>query len=130
MRNRWTDEQIDVLRALSAKGMTASEIGAEIGATKHSVITAAFHHQIQVILHTDAEIYAMKQRQRIREKRKNDKRKALTKPKPKPIMISVEPDVSRTSSFFRKQLPKIPEMTKNELRAMLADAVRNTAEMV
>ena len=37
---------------------------------------------------------------------------------------------SRTSPGYRKHLPKLPEMTRNELRGMLADAMRNTAAMV
>ncbi len=36
---------------------------------------------------------------------------------------------SKTSVQFRKYLPRPPEMTKNELRAMFAQAVRNTALM-
>lgn len=36
---------------------------------------------------------------------------------------------SKTSVAFRKHLPRLGEMTKNELRAMLSSAVRNTAAM-
>jgi hypothetical protein len=37
--------------------------------------------------------------------------------------------VSRTSPSYRRQFPKLPEMSKSELRGMLADAMRNTAAM-
>lgn len=33
---------------------------------------------------------------------------------------------SKTSPAYRRQLPQLPEMTKPELRAMIAQAVRNT----
>lgn len=36
---------------------------------------------------------------------------------------------TRTSPEFRKHVPRPPEMTKNELRAMLTTAVQNTAAM-
>ena len=35
----------------------------------------------------------------------------------------------KTSRAYRMHLPKIPEMTKTELRAMLTNAVQNTAAM-
>lgn len=35
----------------------------------------------------------------------------------------------RTSPGYRKHLPKLPEMSRTELRSMLADAMRNTAAM-
>jgi hypothetical protein len=37
--------------------------------------------------------------------------------------------MAKTSPCYRKHLPRLPEMTKNELRAMLARAVMNTAAM-
>lgn len=36
---------------------------------------------------------------------------------------------SKTSRDYRIHLPKLPEMSRSELRAMLSDAVRNTALM-
>lgn len=36
---------------------------------------------------------------------------------------------SKTSPEYRNHLPKLPHMTRGELRAMLADAVANTAQM-
>ena len=36
---------------------------------------------------------------------------------------------SRTSAGYRKHLPKLPEMSRSELRGMLADAMRNTAAL-
>lgn len=37
---------------------------------------------------------------------------------------------TKTSAVYRKHLPHQPEMTKNQLRAMLTNALQNTAEMV
>ena len=36
---------------------------------------------------------------------------------------------SRTSPGYRKHFPRLPEMSRSELRGMLADAMRNTAAM-
>lgn len=40
-----------------------------------------------------------------------------------------EAGTPRTSPVYRKHLPKLPEMTRSELRAMLTEAVQNTADM-
>jgi PHP family Zn ribbon phosphoesterase len=41
----------------------------------------------------------------------------------------LKPGTSKTDPAYRRKLPALPEMSKNELRAMIAQAVRHTAEM-
>lgn len=47
--------------------------------------------------------------------------------RPKPILRL--PSQTKTHPAYRNQLPKIPEMTKAELRGMLAAALAETARM-
>ena len=41
----------------------------------------------------------------------------------------LESGTSKTSSAYRRHVPRLPEMTKTELRAMITTAVQNTAAM-
>jgi hypothetical protein len=123
----WTEEKRAQLRALAATGITASEIGAIIGVTKPSVLTICGRNQIPVVMHTEAEKAEMRARERLREKRKRQKR-AATRPV-NAVAINVQSGTSKTAPVYRNQLPRLPEMSKNQLRDMLAEAVRNTAEM-
>jgi hypothetical protein len=54
-------------------------------------------------------------KQRRRARRKADKIQALT--------------FSKTSAAYRRQLGRAPEMTKSELRSVIAAAARNTQAM-
>lgn len=63
---------------------------------------------------------ARRERDRLKKQRKRAKRK---------VEKLSSMTFSKTSPAYRRQLPPIPEMTKAELRAYLAVAVRNTAEM-
>jgi len=125
-RNFWTDERRAQLCSLAATGLATSEIGAIIGTSKQSVLTCCARRNIDVVMHTDAELEVMRDTTRAREKRKYDKRRAA---KPPSINITVAFGTSRTAPIYRNQLPRIPEMSKNALREMFAKAVRNTAEM-
>ncbi len=125
-RNFWTDERRTQLCSLAVSGLTASEIGAIIGTSKQSVLTCCTRRNIDVVMHTAAELAAMRVNDRAREKRKQDRRRAGKTPS---INITVAFGTSRTAPIYRNQLPRIPEMSKNALREMFAQAVRNTAEM-
>lgn len=58
-----------------------------------------------------------KERERIKKKRKRERRKAEKRN---------ATTFSKTSAEYRRMLPEQPEMSKDKLRAMLAEAVRNT----
>lgn len=125
-RDFWTDERRAQLRSLAAAGFAASEIAALIGASKLSVMACCARRNIDVVLHTEAELEAMRVKARLREKRRDDKKRATRLPA---IRITVATGTSRTAPIYRNQLPRVREMSKNELRADLARAVRNTAEL-
>jgi hypothetical protein len=69
---------------------------------------------------------ASKDARRLREMVKKRRRRAKIKAA-KLALHAVT--VSKTSPIYRRRLPIMPEMTKNQLRAVIATAVRNTAEM-
>ncbi len=69
---------------------------------------------------SQASMDARRARERIKKARKRAKSRSA---KLGALMFS------KTSPAYRRQLPALPEMTKSELRAMIAQAVRNTAEM-
>lgn len=124
-RNFWTDERRVQLCNLAASDLTASEIGAIMGTSKQSVLTCCTRRKIDVVMHTDAELAVMRDNARARDKRKHDKRRANSPS----INITVATGTSRTAPIYRNQLPRMKEMSKNELREMFAQAVRNTAEI-
>jgi hypothetical protein len=42
---------------------------------------------------------------------------------------TINPENSKTSAVYRRMLPQIPELNKRELREMLTQAVKNTADL-
>jgi len=65
-----------------------------------------------------------KARLRARDAAKKRRKKARLKAERLASML-VQP-MSKTSALYRRRFATLPEMTKNELRGMLAIAVRNT----
>lgn len=123
-RHFWTDEKRAELRKLAATGMCASDIGLILGATKPSVVTTAGRGKIPLVRHTETEIEEMRLRTEQRLKRMHDSRR---KAKSSVVVIG-DKVIAKTSAFYRKMLPHLPEMSKNQLREMIAEAFRNTAE--
>ncbi len=123
----WNAETIAEMRRLAATGAVVSEVAAALGRTKNSVIAAAASHGIIVARHTADEAAAMKEREQNRDKRKklNKRLREITATH----KAAGLPPVTKTSAAYRNQLPGIGNRTKTELRAMLAEAARNTAEM-
>jgi hypothetical protein len=123
----WNVETIGRMRQLAADGAAHSEVATALGATINSVIAAAAAHGVTIKRHTVAETADLKERERDRDKRKKVNKRlreitALHK-------AAGLPAVTKTSAAYRNQLPGIGERSKPELRAMLAEAARNTAEM-
>lgn len=132
----WTEARIAELSRLWADGFSATQIGAEMGLTRGSVIGKIFRLKLP---HPDGKrlvkrrsyprqaIEITRANAKARAKRHYDKRRR----REKEITLAKlrAKGVSPTSVFYRLQLPAIPEMTKGELRAMLAQAVQNTAAL-
>lgn len=135
MTKRWTPEEIQRLRDLAPTVRYASDIAAQMGSTQHAIITQAGRYGINVINYTPEQQTMMDARYRAREMRKYQKRKEVRRengyaPKPKrAVNVSVELGTSQSSPIYRNQLPRIGEISKDRMREMIAQAVRNTAEM-
>ncbi len=81
-----------------------------------------------------------RQRERFKKQRRRDRRWAANPSLKEKYLRSQEKRANRkmmlaggatkTSAQYRKHVERAPEMTKNELRAMLTLAVQNTAAMV
>jgi hypothetical protein len=126
-RNFWTDERRAQLCSLAVSGLTASEIGAIIGTSKQGILTCCSRRNIDVVKHTEIELTDIRDKDRAREKRKRLKKQATRSPLVTHVTVAF--GTSRTAPIYRNQFPRIPEMTKNALREMFAQAVRNTAGM-
>lgn len=130
-KSRWNKEALDELRAMAATGLAVSEICSPLDLSVESVVGAASAHGIKVTRHTAAEQEAV--RERLRAQNTAKKRRSRQKHKHKVVADTRRaaglPVASKTSPAYRNQLPGIGDRTKNELRAMLAEAVQNTARM-
>jgi hypothetical protein len=124
-RGFWTDERIARVTTLAAAGSYGSDIGADIGCSLHSVLTICGKQGIPVNRYTPEEQRYFDKKTQEREARKNAKRRKKPATEARFVFL---PGTSKTSPIYRNQFPKLPEMSRAQLRAMLADAVRNTAE--
>lgn len=146
----WTDDRISELRRLWDGGYSCSQIAAEMGAslTRNAVIGKA--HRLKLSSHSRAHNFNGQSRA-INPKPPGEPRKPGTRPricstvyksrerkpdnkifnKPATPGLIVKMSILTGSVIsvpgFRRQ--RAPEMTKDELRAMLTAAVENTAAM-
>jgi hypothetical protein len=126
-KTRWDADAIARLRVLAENGAAVSEIMTAMDAPKNSVIAAAFSYGIVVTKHTAAELAEMQAR--VRDRDRSKKQVLRHRDIDARHRAAGLPAVSRTSPAYRNQLPTIGNLTKTQLRAMLAEAARNTAEM-
>lgn len=130
----WNDEKRSRVMELAATGMVAEDIGAALGTTEASILTYCGRHQIPLFKYSPERQAVYDQRLRDRNAKKDAKKVAANQAKKiaqrKAFMagIGLSPDTNKTSPVYRNTLPKLPEMSKSELRSMLTEAVRNTAE--
>ena len=137
----WTDEQIGTLTRLWADGYSASLIGARIGYTRNAVLGKVFRlglekraERIRPAIHKPnaprprryRDAYQM---ERIREKQREryNERRAARAGEQKAYLSRCK--APKTSAAYRNHLPVMPDMSKTQLRAMLAAAVINTAAL-
>ena len=125
-RGFWTDERIARVATLAVAGYYGSQIGADIGCSLHSVLTICGREGIPVNRYTPEEQAYFDSKARAREERKKIKKRKKPETEARFVFTA---GTSKTSAIYRNQFPKLPEMSKAALRAMLADAVRNTAEV-
>lgn len=127
----FTSEMMATLRDLAAKGVACSVIGEAMGITAISVFRCCRKEGIDVARYTDAEAEHQRERRRAWDATKRDNRRDRRRAERKTIARAVIPmDTSPTSPVYRRRIIGIAgEMTKSQLRAELAQAVRNTAAM-
>jgi hypothetical protein len=145
----WPQEHSDMLSSLlKTTSLSFSEIQVQMNAalktyyTRNAILGRAYRMNHCITRPPVApEIRAQKKRERLT--RLNEKKKAqrhAAKPwlatradrakEQKRVRAMFDATgTSRTSAGYRKHFPRLPEMTKDELRGMLADAMRNTSVM-
>jgi hypothetical protein len=135
----WTVERTDALQALWRDGESATQIAAKLGCTRNAVLGKLYRlrepepmvkkaisrnrvyvRQLPEVARAKARIRTL--RYRAKQRSSLDSRRDVR-------MQFLASGVTRTSAEYRKHLPPVPEMTKGELRAMLAQAVQNTAAL-
>jgi hypothetical protein len=137
----WTDERRAELRRLAVSGMYASDIAIDLKTTHREVLRHCTRHQIDVLRFTpeqqarlDALASVRETRRRAKDVDANKRRKIEERlaamERSGHSAASVRAAASPSSVGYRAHLPPMPEMSKTQLRAMLAEAVRNTAQMV
>ncbi|QUS39532.1 hypothetical protein RPMA_12320 [Tardiphaga alba] len=114
---------------MAATGMAVSQICDRLNLTVESIVGAASSHGIKIARHTAAEQEEIRARLRANGTIKKRKQRQKHKTVDETRLAAGLPAASKTSPAYRNQLPGIGERTKTELRAMLAEAARNTAEM-
>lgn len=133
----WTAERVEELLFLWSRGNSTTQIGVALGCSRNAVIGKL--HRLdapepaeklpvirnRVYISQMSEVARAKNllcQKRYRQRRKERERREN-------IAIFKAKGASPYSAAFRKHLPPQPEMTKGELRAMLAQAVLNTAAL-
>jgi hypothetical protein len=140
LKQYWRVGVIKRLRELVASGMNAADIAKEIGRTQASVITFSARRGIAIVRYNPEQQAMYDRRFRDAEDKRNARKRAVNAKKKLDARleamkrsghntVTVIAAASPTSVGFRAHLPLQREMTKAELREMLAQAVRNTAEM-
>ncbi len=151
----WTPERDEILRTKWAEGTKTADIAVELGGFEHTkdggkgaVLGRA--HRLKLAARSTGKPRldpAEAERRRKEHNRKRSDRRRRQRAESgqassqhanqnKRIQEVVArhkaaalPAVSKTSPAYRNQLPTIGNLSKNELRAMIAEAARNTAEM-
>jgi hypothetical protein len=123
-RGFWTDDRLGQLAQLAAKRMYAADIAREIGCSLHSIVTMAGRNGIAIVRYSPDEQAIVDEQRRQRDRAKKRRKRAA-----RGQTFIPDPSKSKTGPIYRNSLPRAPEMTPNERRAFLAQALRNTAEM-
>ncbi len=147
--SRWTIAREAQLKALWERGDTCSQIAAEMGDLTRSAVIGKVHRMrlngrnysngpVQPKLSPEERRQLKNERRNLAERlrRQNnphaysfDAARKREKRRKEALSVMRSSNARTTSAEYRKHLPKIPEMTRNELREMFAQAVQNTAAM-
>ncbi|WLB14794.1 GcrA family cell cycle regulator (plasmid) [Bradyrhizobium elkanii] len=114
----WSQERLNELAELAAKGLSSQAIANRMGKSQKSVVARAAVSGIKiarVIDPAENDYFA-------RMLKRREAKRAAHAAKVGDTYVPM----SKTSPILRNRHPRLPEMSKNELRNMLAEAVRNT----
>ena len=126
---QYKGQTISLAEAIRLAGSVVDTTNARKRLYNNWTVEDAVETPIRVAMAPDHARENRLERDRIRQKRHNDKKRkarlaAATAAAPQRFGIK------KTSAAYRSMLPPAPEMTKNQLRAVLAPAVRNTRSSV
>jgi GcrA cell cycle regulator len=140
----WTDERVEDLTRLWADGHSTTRIGLALGMSRNAVIgkihrlklpaparklPVIVDHSYRQQCSKPANPEARREKARLYEKAYRERRKYCIKTKQDERQRLIARGASPYSPAYRNQLPPLPDMTKGELRAMLARAMQNTAAL-
>ena len=115
-RFQWTDKNVRTLKEAWDSGMSATILGAIMGVSRCAILGKARRLKLKPRIDKAMRVAARIERERVRAAKVDRKKTA----------IALQPP--STFGFVQVQ-KKDEELTKGQLRAMLTEAVRNTAAM-
>jgi len=129
----WNEENTARLRVLASAGTPASAIASELGTTALSVTGKCGYLGIPVVKRSPAEEAEYRDQKRATERNrmrfKRARRRERAQESQKAVVPSAAPRRLERESFAFRRAPQVAQLTKSQLRAELAQAVRNTAAM-
>lgn len=155
-KNRvWPDEHVEALKSIFSTNLSFAEMAARLNAqlgtnySRSAIIgrsqrlgfrnpvpnrkpngssSRLEYHRLVGVRRREAR-WAANPMLRVHYERKLEREKYREQVRAEGIKRSLAHGDSKTSAGYRKFLPRIGELSKDELRAMLAEAVQNTAAM-
>lgn len=129
----WNEENTARLRVLASARTPASLIASELGATALSVIGKCVQLGIPIVKRSPTEEVEYGEQKRATERNRMRFKRARRREKAQAEQAVSSPAtaprrVERAAFSFRRSAP-VAQLTKSQLRAELAQAVRNTAAM-
>lgn len=120
----WNPERRARLIELAARGFDVNAIAADLGTSRGSICTYSGREKIAIpgeeaFKRERNRAWWREKSRREAEKKRAERRAAAAKRAP----------VSKTSADYRNRFLPVQELSKRELQAMLAEAVKNTARL-
>jgi hypothetical protein len=139
----WNDERVATLTRMWAEGHSATRIAAELECTRNSIIGKVTRLKLPAPVEKLPVIKDMSYARQLPEvtlqkRRERENRYARARAEKRKHCFEAKKDIraefiargaSPYSAAYRKHMPQLPEMSKGQLRAMLAQAAQNTAAL-
>jgi hypothetical protein len=139
----WDEERVATLTKLWAEGHSATRIALVLECSRNSVIGKVTRLKLPAPLEklpvvADRSYVRQLPEISLEKRRTRERHYAKVRREKRRQCIKTNQDVraqllargkSTTSAIYRNQFPPLPDMSKNQLRAMLAAALQNTAAL-